>query len=232
MARPKSNASKIAFNFIKDKINRYDFVSGDTISDLQLSEELKMSRTPVREAIMELVQYNLVEKQKTKFVVKEITFKDIKEILEVRESIETMSATLIIQNGGLSEEQKKELVAIEKKLSHCLGVRDYFNNFKYDSLFHSCIVQYSNNSRLIAIMENLSIQFERVRWLSILTPNRYQNAIEEHREILGAINSGNSKKMNKYIHEHLKKSAANYEKITANENWEDMIISFKQAFNK
>jgi DNA-binding GntR family transcriptional regulator len=103
MARLKSDASNIAFTNIKNRINKFDLMPGDTISDLAISEELKMSRTPVREAIFNLIQYNLVEKQKTKFVVKPIPIEDIKEILQLREAIETKACELIIDNGGFSE---------------------------------------------------------------------------------------------------------------------------------
>ena len=231
MARPKSDSAQIAFTYIRDQINKYDLFPGDTVSDVGISAILNMSRTPVKEAIMQLVQYNLVERQKTRFVVKSITVEDIREIFVVREAIETMSVKLIIQNGGLSKKQRLELENIETKLANCLALKDYYNNFKYDSLFHKGIVAFINNFRFISIMDNMTIQGERLRWLSILTPNRYQNAIEEHRKILSAIESGDVVETSSHVHEHLVESTKNYETITKGNNWEEMIISFKKAFN-
>jgi DNA-binding GntR family transcriptional regulator len=230
MARLKSNSSIIAFEFIKDRINKYDYKPGDTISDLSISEELKMSRTPVREAIMNLVQLNLVEKQKTKFAVKNITIDDILEILEVRQAIETMSVKLIIELGGLTKKQYLTLEEIEKNLARSLESNHYYDNFKYDSLFHRTLVGFCGNSRLISIMDTMSIQGERLRLLSILTPGRYKDAIEEHRQIIEAIKEKDLAQASNRISDHLKLTKENYIRITSESSWEAMIFSLKKAF--
>ncbi len=228
MARIKSNSSKIAFDCIKDKIDRYTLHPGDTVSDLAISQELGISRTPVREAIQQLIQYNLIEKQRTKFVVKGILDSDIEEIIECREAIESQAAKIIIKNGGLTSDEKKALENIEKEIEDSLNRKDYYQNFKSDALFHNSIVQFSKNSRLIEIMKSLTIQGERLRWLSIITPIRYNNALNEHRDIIKYIDNKDEKKLRFCISNHLNLTKINYNKITSNSSLDQIIIAFKQ----
>jgi DNA-binding GntR family transcriptional regulator len=230
MARPKSDATNIAFNTIKERINKYDLVPGDAVSDLNLSNELNMSRTPIREAIMMLVQCNLVERQKHKYVVRDITRKDIKELLDIRTAIECLAATTIIENGGLTVEQKKELKSLEDNYTKSIESKNYNENFNYDSLFHKKIVKFSGNERLYGIMNNISIQSERLRWMSILTPSRLDSAVNEHTQIRHFLEEKNEAQVIEKITNHLCLTRDNYNKITENSSWESIIISFKNAF--
>ncbi|MGH4036363.1 MAG: GntR family transcriptional regulator [Sphaerochaeta sp.] len=230
MARPKSEATNIAFNTIKDRINKYDLVPGDTVSDLNLSSELNMSRTPIREAILMLVQCNLVERKPHKFVVKDITRKDIKELLDIRVAIETLAVKLIIEKGGLTKEEKKELEDLEIKYRASIKAKNYNDNFKYDSQFHTYIVDFAGNERLSGIMKNITIQGERLRWMSILTPTRLDSAVNEHAQIREFLEAGDGENAIKKIDDHLQLTKENYNKITQNSSWESIIISFKNAF--
>lgn len=228
MARLKSNSSEIAFSYIKDKIDRYIMHPGDTVSDLIISQELGISRTPVREAIQQLIQYNLVEKKRTKFVVKGISDSDIKEIIECREAVESQAARIIISNGGLTPDEMKQLEIVENNIEESLNNKNYYTNFKSDAQFHNLIVEFSKNSRLIEIMKSLTIQGERLRWLSIITPNRYNNALNEHNEILKYINKKDESKVRECISNHLNLTKINYNKITTDSSLDQIIIAFKQ----
>lgn len=116
MPRVKGEASSIALNMIIDKINNYELSSGQIVSDLELSKELNISRTPVREAIERLIDFGMLERTSTKVVVKPITSNDIVEIFQVREAIETISIRIIFDNGGLSQTQEQGLINIHRRL--------------------------------------------------------------------------------------------------------------------
>ena len=70
-----------------NKINNYELLSGDVVSDAELSGELGMSRTPVREAMMQLINDGILQRTSTRVVVKPLTLSDIYEILEIREAL-------------------------------------------------------------------------------------------------------------------------------------------------
>lgn len=231
MARLKSDSAQIAFDEIKDRINRYDLLPGDTVSDITLSKELDMSRTPIREAIHNLIQFKLVEKQRTKYVVMPISQVDINEILEAREAIEIQAAKILIEKHLLSEAMISELKNINQSVEIVNGVKNFNKIFKYDSLFHSKIIEFTGNSRLYEIMKNLSIQGERLRWISILTPSSYDKTVEEHNAIIDSFIKEDKDLAISRIHKHLETARNNYKTIDLDNSWLDVILSFKQMFN-
>lgn len=230
MARIKSNFSQVAFDHIKNKINSYDLKPGDTVSDLNISAELEMSRTPIKEAILQLVRYGLIVKERTKFTVVPITKRDITEILEIRETMEQFAIEKIISRGGLNNTELAKLLEIETQLKTSLEKKDYNANFKLDALFHKMLIDFSGNERAIKIIKEIHIQGERLRWLSMLTPDRYVSTICEHDKILETLKKKDIKGTQENIIEHIQKSRDNYFQIIENnKNWEDMIVMIKQA---
>jgi Transcriptional regulators len=187
MARIKSDTSNIAFNLIREKINKFELASEDTVSDIELSTEFGMSRTPVREAIQELERIGLVIKQRTKYIVAPITEKDVNEIIVTRAALEKCAVCTIIENGGITINQMTMLKSLETRITENLHNGDYLSSFAHDSEFHRTLVSFSGNTRLDKFMLNLSLQGERLRWLSILTPSRAESTIKEHGLILEAL---------------------------------------------
>ena len=77
MSRVRGSIVAIATQKILEKIENYELLTGDIVSDLELSKEFEMSRTPIREAIMSLLDCGILERTQTKVVVKTITLSDI-----------------------------------------------------------------------------------------------------------------------------------------------------------
>ena len=194
MPRVRGEAVNLATNYILKKIENYELSAGDIVSDLELSKEFDMSRTPIREAIMSLIDSGILERTATKVVVKSITLADITEILQVREAIDQKAASIIIVTGGLSAVQEKEFSAIHTELLHNITFGDFSKNFQTDELFHRKLIEYSGNSRLLDISERLSLQSQRLRWISTLTPSRYISTHNEHTAILEALFNKNAEK--------------------------------------
>ncbi|MGD1821479.1 MAG: GntR family transcriptional regulator [Pleomorphochaeta sp.] len=230
MARLKSNSSQKAFEELKNRINCFDLLPGDTVSDINLSKELEMSRTPIREAFQKLIQYNLVEKQRTKFVVKNVTINDITEILEAREAIEIQASKTIISNKKLTSELLIELRNIQKQIETANNINDMKSGFNLDSLFHKKIIEFTDNSRLIEIMNNLSIQGERYRWISLLNPQSNEKTKEEHFQIIRSLELRDLNMLDISINNHLETAKKNYSNILLNQDWLNILISFKLMF--
>ncbi len=229
MARPKSDAVEIAFNFIRDQVNRYELKPSDVVSDSAISLKLAMSRTPVREAIQLLVGAGLIEKVNSKFLVTHIPFSVISNVFEVRESLELLAARNIMRNGGLSESQKEELRDLHRQFQDNLENRNLESNFHPDSVFHSKIVEYSGNIIAINLMKDMELRSERIRWLSILTPDRYTASYKEHDLILSSLEEGNLKAAERTIRIHIGNSLENYRRVTQIPNWENIIISIRNS---
>lgn len=227
MPRVKGEASSIALNMIIDKINNYELSSGQIVSDLELSKELNISRTPVREAIERLIDFGMLERTSTKVVVKPITSNDIVEIFQVREAIETISIRIIFDNGGLSQTQEQGLINIHRRLCDDISGGDFDKNFSDDTVFHKKLIEYSNNTRLVDIYERINLQSQRLRWMTLLTPARYAGTRDEHQLIVDGILKNDMQSSTQAIRSHLYNSLQNYTQILSNNQWSKVINELK-----
>ena len=223
MARTRSNASELALKKILKKINSYDLSSGDVVSDLELSREFTMSRTPIREAISRLIDAGVLERTSTKVVVKSITLDDINEILVVKEAIELMSVRLIIEQGGLSLNDENALVALHEHLKDDVSQGKFEDNFNTDATFHTMIISCSGNSRLLNISKQIDIQVQRLRWITLLTPSQFSVTLEEHEAIVSALLEKNLEKATAAITQHSSSAKINYTQIISNSHWNKLM---------
>ncbi|EEQ57263.1 GntR family transcriptional regulator [Clostridiales bacterium TF09-2AC] len=227
MPRLKGNASDTALKKIVQKINDYELSSGEIVSDLELSNELNISRTPVREAMQQLIDIGLLERTATKVVVRSITLTDIVEIFQIREAIEIMSVKIILSNGGLTEAQKLELMDIHQNLCNDISNGNFDKNFSDDTAFHEKLIEYSGNSRMEDISRRISLQSQRLRWLTLLTPSRYAGTRDEHERIIQGILNQDLDSTARAIQEHLQGSLENYTQILNNNQWVKIMSELK-----
>lgn len=223
MARTRSNASDLALEKILHKVNNYELSSGDIVSDLELSRELNMSRTPIREAISRLIDAGVLERTTTKVIVKAVTLDDINEILAVKEAIELMSARLIIEQGGLTSAQIEQLESLHEAFTLCASSGQFEDNYTMDSNFHITIITYSKNSRLIEISKQIDLQIQRVRWINILTPSQFAVTVQEHSDIINALKENDLSKTEQIISLHTLNAKKNYAQIISNPHWSKLM---------
>lgn len=227
MPRLKGNASDTALKKIVQKINDYELSSGEAVSDLELSNELNISRTPVREAMQQLIDIGLLERTATKVVVRPITLTDIREIFQIREAIEVMGVKIILSGGGLTEAQKLELMDIHHNLCTDISNGSFDKNFSDDTVFHEKLIEYSGNTRMEDISRRITLQSQRLRWLTLLTPSRYAGIRDEHERIIQGIFSQDLNSATQAIEEHLQSSLENYTQILNNHQWMKIMSELK-----
>lgn len=228
MPRIRSDATDIAAQKILEKIENYQLSPGAVISDLELSKEFGMSRTPVREAIMTLLDSGILERTRTKVVVKAITLQDINEILDVRDAIEQKAIQVILSNGGLTHEQLQELNTIQLQMQENIRTGNFNDNFTSDNKFHELLLTFSKNQRLLDVYQRLSLQSIRLRWFTIFTPSRYTQTIEEHDQIIHALKQRDEASASAAIRNHLTRTKNNYEEIFNNSQWKNIITAMQE----
>jgi len=229
MPRPRGDSVDIARDKIMKRIESFEVIAGDVISDLELSKELDMSRTPIREAIQQLIHNGLLERTDTKVVVKAITKNDIEEIIQLREAIETVSVRVVILNGGLSQQQAKLLKSTHEQFKDNIINGRHEENFFNDSIFHQKIIEFSNNKRFYTICNQLNLQSRRLRWLTVLTPSRYNDACVEHERIAEALLDRDLLAAKEAIRDHLEQSRNNYLQILQSNQWNKIMLALKNV---
>ncbi len=224
MARTKGPSAQQAYETILNRILSFDLLPGDAVSDHALALKLEMSRTPIREAMQRLEHEGLIEKMKTKWIVRSLTLKDIEEICQVREALESKAVELIFRKGGLTEAQIEHLREIDRTMRMYVEKKDYEHNFACDDEFHAAILGYSENGRLIELFDRLRLQILRARWLTVYRGTlAYNQTVNEHEAIIDGLQSGKLAHTRDCVEKHMRTSEENFGRIFDSEN-EEMAL--------
>ena len=174
----------------------------ERLMEVQLAQELGVSRTPVREALRKLEQEGFINiiPRKGAYVA-ELSLKDIEDVFEIRIALEGLAASLCAERitGEELRELERLLLAKEIYIQH----QDLQQVVVVDGDFHANLYQGSHNARLKNILENLRDQIQRYRTTSLSFPGRMDISLKEHRQILQAITKGDGAKASLLLQEHL-----------------------------
>jgi DNA-binding GntR family transcriptional regulator len=193
------------YELLKKEILRNNFKHGTRLNDLEISKEMGISRTPVREALQRLVFEGFLEKISGQgYVIKNYEIDDLIEVLQIRKALERLAGDLVI--GKITEEQIENLKYIVKKIEgtlKCNGTIDKkkFNEISYD--FHNNIFEITNNSRLIELRRNIEEQIRLISTIELNVPQRFHESLEEDKAILNAIISKNKEKAMELSERHV-----------------------------
>jgi len=176
----------VVFNTLRQAILRGELAPGERLMEIQLAERLGVSRTPIREAIRKLELEGLVLMIPRKGAeVAKISEKSLRDVLEVRRSLEELAIELACQRMG--EEAIEELAAAQRAFSRAVESGDVMAIAESDEHYHDVIYQGTENSRLVQILNNLREQMYRYRLEYIKDEDKRQILILEHENILKAI---------------------------------------------
>lgn len=196
---------ELVFESLRKAIILGKLKPGERLMEIQLAEEMGVSRTPVREAIrkLELEGFVVMVPRRGAYVAG-VTVKDIVDVFEVRSALEGLAAGLAAER--ITEEEMEEL---EKVIYLISGEEDILTVVKKDNEFHELIYRASRNQRLAQIITNLSEQINRFRMTSLSVPGRLKIAVDEHRKIIEAISDRDADLANKLASEHMENAEQN-----------------------
>jgi DNA-binding GntR family transcriptional regulator len=170
--------------------------------EIQLAEEMGVSRTPVREAIrkLELEGLVLMVPRKGAYVAG-LSLKDVADVFEIRRALEGLAAELAADR--ITDEELENLERYLVKIADEIDRGDLNKVIETDTDFHTLLYQASRNQRLSQIISNLREQIQRYRATSLSDPGRMKKALEEHRQIVEAISSRDGETARRLAQEHI-----------------------------
>lgn len=189
-----------AYDFIKNKIIQNQLRPNEVISENQITDQLNMSRTPVREAIKQLVADGLVEMRGRENIVAPLTASDVQEVYELRSLLETYALKKTID---LIPEVK--LDELEVKFKKAYDNKDWDAYLQTDTEFHELITHLAGYDRLKQFLAILKAQTARTRHVSSYNPYRMSRSIEEHQMIIKWIRQRNLDEAEKALAYHLQR---------------------------
>jgi len=216
MARIEKSDSIGSFNSLSGKIFaqlQNDIINGkykpgDSLIETKLAKEMGVSRTPVREAIVQLELEGLVQSMPNRgVVVTGVSEQDIEDIYTIRMLIEGLAARWAAEKITDEElEELKEAIEFEEfytarnNTSHLL---------KLDSKFHEIIFKASKSKPLMHTLSNFHLYVQRARNISLESSGRAKEALAEHRAILQAIMERDAEKAERLTTEHIRNARLN-----------------------
>ena len=192
----------VVFENLRTAILEGNLKAGQRLMEVQLAEQLGVSRTPIREAIRKLELEGLVVMLPRKGAyVANMSFKDLIDVLEIRASLEGLAASLASER--LRDEDIVELERVAKEFERSVRETDIDNVLKKDVEFHEKIFLMANNKKLYHLITSLWEQVHRFRVTYVSNYEASLSLVDEHNRILEAIKSGDSESAKKYATEHI-----------------------------
>ncbi|MEW9672633.1 GntR family transcriptional regulator [Ammoniphilus sp. 3BR4] len=177
---------------IRDRIINNLLKPGTRLNFIELQEELKISKTPLREALNRLNMEGLVDvKPRSGSYITVPTKQDIIEIYDLRQAIEMKAVQLAIEHLPESAlfDLQKEILHAEDMIKQ--GEYEYF--MKSDTNFHGTILKYCGNVRIQNVMSTIE---SHIRWFGVITATteeRMYHSSRRHKQILEALFDKNGK---------------------------------------
>lgn len=198
------SVSKAIYDYISTSINEGVLKPGEKIDERAICLQLKVSRTPVREALAELAGEGYLERTSRRgFRVKMISVEDAKEIYEIIGNLEALAAL-----KALPRLRPKDFEDMEKllcQMDEAIRNRSVGTFYKLQRKFHDTYVGASGSRTLVKTLESLKNRFMRQAYYrqaneDVLTSD-LQHFNNEHRTILDLLKAGKSEELQKYLRE-------------------------------
>ena len=205
MPKPRSLEKERAYDRLLDLILRGQVSPDVPLAERRLAETLGMGRTPVREAIKDLVREGVLEAHPTRGTfVRQLSLRDVQEIYQVRYAIEGLAAFLAAERGPTGT-----LLDFGRDFRAALAAPETSDVAKvYDrgAEFHLEVFRCAGNRNLLEIYRPIRLRFRIALGMPRHNdPDRVFESAREHLEILEAIEARDGALAQKRICDHLHK---------------------------
>lgn len=190
------------YNYLRAQILDFHLKPGDKIDVKQLSEELGVSQTPVREGLRMLVEQGLVMVDPyIGYFVVQLTAQDIKELFDLRSVLEALALRYAFNN--LNEDQLRTYLDRLEEMKALTGeaLAEATRRFDYD--FHVQLILGNANTKWLAKYTNGILDLITLSTRLSLNPKA---ALEEHRKILQLLLKRDLQKSSEALVAHLQRA--------------------------
>jgi DNA-binding GntR family transcriptional regulator len=202
--QPESLA-KMAYEAIRQSILSGQWKIGELYNEKAIAADLGISRTPVREALLELASQDLIIfLPRRGLMVNRFTRHDVDEIFELRKAIELAAVEKITVAAPPFDlfEIEEALLSQRKAVKQ----KDYLAFMEADRLFHTSFSELTKNRRLIAILDNIRDMIHVMGAKALALEGRAVEVIKEHQTIFEAVKKGNIEEARRAMAYHLDQS--------------------------
>lgn len=189
-------------NLIEEEIVAGKLRPGERLDEQIIAQRFKVSRTPVREAIRQLVTSGLVHKPpRQRAVVALISVRRLMDMFEVVAELEGLAARLAARR--MSEEERENLMKVHRGCRRLIKKNDFEEYFEANMRFHETIYAGARNEFLGETIKQIRNRLSPYRRYQLHQPGRLANSFAEHEEIVDRIIAGDGDTADRLIRQHV-----------------------------
>jgi DNA-binding GntR family transcriptional regulator len=205
---PPNSISDQIYERIRQQILHGEIEPGERLMQNQVAENLRASRTPVREAFRRLEQDGLVERVPQGGVrVTRLDMEAIQEVFGIRNVLEAYAVELAC--GRITEEEIGSLKRLVSQAGELLSSGELGREtkikrlFELNSQFHDTLYRASGNSYLMGMINSLRFIVGRLRFLGLRADSTWSRAWEEHAQLIGLLEKKDKEPAARLLKTHL-----------------------------
>jgi DNA-binding GntR family transcriptional regulator len=212
-----------AYLYLKKMILKGEFKAGDRLIERELAAKLKISRTPIREALFRLESQGFVKTVPRKGVVlSNISVNEVTEVFTILASLEVLAVKLASQR--MDQETKTELDQKIKELMEIEENEEENFNFEHIKMNH-LINKASKSPKLFEILSGLIDYIHMAANMGYETPGRRKISLKEHIDIMKALRNQETEMAENLMRIHIENSKKAY--ITYMDNIQEKLLRKK-----
>lgn len=191
------------YDHLREEILSERLLPGTELAEVALSEQLGVSRGPIREAIGRLAAEGLVTvRPRRGAVVRSLSKDEFLELYQVREALEMMAVRLAVPRLG--PDDVATLQGLIDKMAGHADRGEVADFFEANVAFHAGLFEASGNEKLQELYRQLLGQMGRYRIRSLTLRGNMQRSVAEHGAILRAAKRGDAERAAHLMSEHIR----------------------------
>lgn len=180
-----------------------EITPGARIPERELCEQLKISRTPLREALKVLAAEGLVQLLPNRGSrAARLTEKDVRDLFEVCQGLEALAGELACER--ISDAEVDEIAIANEAMVEHYRAGDLVQYYRCNRTIHEAIVTAAGNPALSSLYESVTARIRRARYFTPMTPPRWALAVQEHEAILNALRRRDGMGLSHILRTHMR----------------------------
>jgi DNA-binding GntR family transcriptional regulator len=177
------------YRTIQTRILNHNLRPGEVIMAQRLAQDLQVSRTPIREALMRLVQEELIiPVTGGKYKVSEFPLSKILELYEIRKALEGYAgdvAARVIRPAQVKTFQRYRVL-----MEEAMARKDVEAYLQHDTAFHNLLLSLCGNDSLLQCVEKINIRTQRICYITMQINPMADKYIADHADIVNGLIRG------------------------------------------
>lgn len=179
-----------------------DLVPGEKVPEKKLCERFAVSRTPLREALKVLANDGLVTLTPNRgAMISDLTLADLEEAFPVMGALEALSGEMACAN--ITSAEIAEIKELHKKMIAHYEARELTLYFRINQQIHELILAAARNQALSSMYRSLEGRIRQARYLANMSTSRWTQAVQEHEQIMAALEARDGAALAKILKSHL-----------------------------